>query len=162
MAPLPAVMEQKSAPLCFQALQTAPAPQTPWILQRRSQGRNQCQGWQLPAPLAPPECGFKMGTESCQEFTSLNQTIFSQAGKGNLAAACRETGGDPSGDAGSTRPQGKQGFCSATVCSAKAETEVTSSLRAENVLSESEARNGVFSAGPGSDKPTSKHIFLYK
>lgn len=51
-----------------------------------------------------------MGTESCQEFTSLNQTIFSQAGKGNLAAACRDTGGDPSGECQQHSAPRKAGF----------------------------------------------------
>lgn len=81
-----------------------------------------------------------MGTESRsphQQSASLNQTIFSQAGEGNLAAARggREEG-DPSRDAGSARPQGKRGFCSAAICSAKAEAEVTSSSRAEKELSQ--------------------------
>lgn len=58
----------------------------------------------------------------------------SQAGERNLAAR-----GGPSRGARSARPRGERGFCSAALCSANTETEVTSSMRAENALSESGA-----------------------
>lgn len=115
----PLVTEKKSASLCADALQAPPTS---------------CQH-----PVPSPSTALKSSPSPAPAKIRLPESDHilpnrSQAGERNLAAR-----GGPSRGARRAWPRGERGFCSAALCSANTETEVTSSVRAENALSESGA-----------------------
>lgn len=120
-----------------------------------STGAGSCQH-----PLPSPEHCFTMDIKSCfPHKQSLNRTIFSQT----APRLERETWQLPVGReertpltmlAALSPKESRFLFCNHLLC--KGWNRGDFSLQAGNALG---ARNGAFSAGPGSDKPTSKHIF---